>query len=83
MKTSVLEFECTVTDGTLSSSDTVNISVHNTLTLDIVADAGDDKIVDENQTLSLDGSGSHDPENQPLNYSWGSIIWRVCLIKQY
>ena len=70
VKTSVLEFECTVTDGTLSSSDTVNVTVHNTLTLDIVADAGDDRIVDENQTLSLDGSGSHDPENQPLNYSW-------------
>ena len=70
VNTQILEFECTVTDGTLSSSDTVSVTVYNTLTLDIVADAGDDRIVDENRTISLDGSGSFDPENQPLTYSW-------------
>ena len=73
VKTTVLEFNCTVTDGTLSSSDSVSVTVLNTLTLDIVADAGDDRIVDENRTISLDGSGSHDPENQPLTYTWTQL----------
>jgi len=70
VKTTILEFECTVTDGILSNSDTVSVTVYNTLTLDIVADAGDDRIINENRSISLDGSASHDPENQPLKYSW-------------
>ena len=70
VKTTILEFECTVTDGELSSSDSVMVTVNNILNLDIVADAGDDRIVNENRSLSLDGSGSYDPEKQPLKYSW-------------
>lgn len=73
VKTTILEFNCTVTDGALSSSDSVSVTVLNTLTLDIVADAGEDRIVDENKTISLDGSGSHDPENQPLTYTWTQL----------
>ena len=48
-----LTFTCTVTDGTFSSSDSMNIMVKNTLSLDIVPDAGDDKIVNENVPVSL------------------------------
>jgi hypothetical protein len=70
VKTTILEFECTVTDGELSSSDSVMITVNNILNLDIVADAGDDIIVNENRSISLDGSGSYDPEKQLLKYSW-------------
>ena len=70
VQTTILVFECTVTDGEFSHSDTVNVTVYNTLTLDIVADAGNDRIVNENQSISLDGSASYDPENQPLTYSW-------------
>jgi len=70
LKTTTLEFKCTVTDGVLSSSDSVMINVNNVLNLDIVADAGDDRIVNENRSISLDGSGSYDPEKQPLKYSW-------------
>ena len=73
VKTTGLEFECTVTDGSISASDTVGVSVMNTLTLDIVADAGDDRIVNENKSISLDGSGSHDPENQVLTYTWSQL----------
>ncbi len=68
--TTLIQFKCTVSDGEFSASDTVGVTVYNTLTLDIVADAGDDRIVNENRNLSLDGSGSFDPENQPLQYSW-------------
>ncbi|MGB0855804.1 MAG: PKD domain-containing protein, partial [Nitrosopumilus sp.] len=70
LETTVLEFECTVTDGELSSTDSVKVTVNNVLNLDIVADAGDDRIVDEDKIITLDGSRSYDPENQPLNYSW-------------
>jgi hypothetical protein len=73
VKTTILDFECTVTDGALSNSDTVNVTVYNTLTLDIIADAGDDRIVNENKFISLDGSASYDPENQPLKYSWTQL----------
>jgi hypothetical protein len=73
VKTTILDFECTVTDGSLSNSDTVNVTVYNTLTLDIIADAGDDRIINENKFISLDGSASYDPENQPLKYSWTQL----------
>ncbi len=73
VKTTILDFECTVTDGALSNSDTVNVTVYNTLTLDIIADAGDDRIINENKFISLDGSASYDPENQPLKYSWTQL----------
>ena len=68
-----LEFDCTVSDGNLSSSDSVKISVLNVLSGNIIADAGDDRIVNENRTLSLDGSGSYDEEGQQLSYSWTQI----------
>ncbi|AFS80992.1 peptidase, m36 (fungalysin) family protein [Candidatus Nitrosopumilus koreensis AR1] len=64
---------CTVSDGTLSASDSLTLTVRNTLNLDIVADAGNDMIVNEKIQVSLDGRGSHDPENQPLSYSWTQI----------
>ena len=68
-----LVFECTVSDGDFSISDTVTITVRNALVLEIVADAGVDRIVDEEATISLDGSKSFDPESQPLHYSWTQI----------
>lgn len=64
---------CTVSDGTLSGSDNLTLTVRNTLNQDIVADAGDDAIVNENISISLDGSGSHDPEKQSLTFSWTQI----------
>ena len=68
-----ISFTCTVNDGTFSSSDSMNILVKNTLSLDIVSDAGDDKIVNENIRVSLDGSESFDPENQKLSFEWTQI----------
>lgn len=38
-----------------------------------VANAGPDQTVDENSTVSLDGSFSHDPNGDILSYSWSQI----------
>lgn len=64
---------CSASDGKLSSSDSMKISVVNTLNLPIVADAGVDQIVNENVKVSLDGSKSNDPEGQELSYMWTQI----------
>ena len=70
---SMITFTCTVSDGTYSSSDSVDVLVKNTLDLDIISNAGIDKIVNENVRVSLDGSNSYDPENQSLSYMWTQI----------
>ena len=73
VRDSTMTFTCTVSDGTYSSSDSMNILVKNTLNLDIVSDAGIDKIVNENVKVSLDGSNSYDPENQQLSFKWTQL----------
>lgn len=35
-----------------------------------IADAGEDQIVNEGDLVTLDGSGSTDPEEEPLTYHW-------------
>jgi len=70
VKDSTVIMTCTVSDGKLSSSDSMTLTVKNTLNLDIVADAGNDRIVNEKVLISLDGSKSYDPENQKLSYMW-------------
>ena len=72
-----MTFTCTVDDGTFSSSDSMDILIKNTLSLDIVADAGIDRIVNENVKVSLDGSESHDPENQKLSYEWTQVSGEI------
>jgi len=64
---------CTVSDGILSSSDSMNLTIKNTLSLDIVADAGINRIVNENVKINLDASKSFDPENQKLSYEWTQV----------
>jgi K319L-like, PKD domain/GDSL-like Lipase/Acylhydrolase family len=64
-----LTFQLTVTDPTgLVATATTSVSV--VYPGQPVADAGPDQTVNENQLVTLDGSGSHDPDNDPLTYSW-------------
>lgn len=73
VRDSTMTFTCSVSDGTYSASDSMNILVRNVFSADIIADAGLDRIVNENVKISLDGSKSHDPENQELYFQWTQL----------
>jgi hypothetical protein len=65
-----LTFQLTVNDGQLTSeADAVNITVKN-VNHAPVADAGTDQAVAEGALITLDGSGSFDPDADPLTFSW-------------
>jgi hypothetical protein len=72
---SVLTFELTVTDaGGLPSTDTCVITVDiNANAHAPKANAGPDQTVDVNTTVTLDGSGSTDPDNDIVSYQWKQI----------
>ncbi len=65
-----VELTCSVSDGTFTVSDSLTVTVQNTLSLPIVANAGPDQIINEKVKVNLDGSNSFDPENQSLSYMW-------------
>ena len=63
----------TVTDsGGLTGSDTVVVTVVSPppQNLPPVADAGPDRTVQVSGTVTLDGSGSHDPDGTIVSYTW-------------
>ncbi|KWV92464.1 MULTISPECIES: PKD domain-containing protein [unclassified Erythrobacter] len=64
----VLTFELTVSDGNISSTDTVTITVDANDAP--VANAGPDQTTTGGEVVGLDGSASSDPENDTLSYSW-------------
>lgn len=64
-----LTFELTVSDGTLSSSRTINVFVRD-LNNAPVASAGIDQTVAVGARVSLDASGSFDPDGDRLAYTW-------------
>ena len=66
-----LTFSLTVTaGGTDSQPDTVAITVTAGSDDAPTADAGTDQTVYEGATVTLDGTGSRDPEGQALMYAW-------------
>ncbi|MBD59180.1 MAG: hypothetical protein CL808_03535 [Citromicrobium sp.] len=68
----VLTFEVTVSDGLASSTATVQITV--AANDPPVADAGADQgPIDSGQSVTLDGTGSTDPDNDPLTYAWTQV----------
>ena len=63
-----LTFTLTVSDGDLSGTDTVTITVQGDNTAPTAA-AGTNQTVDEGDLVTLSGSGTH-PQRKPLTYSW-------------
>ncbi len=65
-----LKFELTVQDGGgLADTDTVIINVADD-NLPPVADAGDDQMVEDGNTVSLDSSKSWDPDGDVVSHLW-------------
>jgi hypothetical protein len=63
----VYSFTLTVSDGMLTSEDVVVVSTDN---LPPVAEAGNDVVLTEGESIQLNGSDSYDPEGQAITYSW-------------
>lgn len=68
-KTGTYVVTLSVSDGVNTASDSVTITVPNNMP---TADAGTDQNIffGTGLTATLDGSASHDPENDPLTYHW-------------
>ncbi len=64
-----LTFRLTVSDGSLSATDDVTVTVRH-VNRKPTAAAGSDQMVDEGTTVTLDGSGSSDPDGDSVSYSW-------------
>lgn len=66
-----LVFRLVVSDGFADSDpgDT-RVNVRNVLNDAPIADAGEDQVVREGETVLLDGRGSLDPNQDPLTFSW-------------
>lgn len=71
-----LMFRLSVSDGSASSTDTVDITVNDAglgVNSPPTADAGADVTVAELSNVSLDGTGSSDPDGDMFSYAWLQI----------
>jgi hypothetical protein len=70
VKKTKYDFYLIVNDGLVDSNRSkVTITVEN-VNKKPIADAGDDQVVNEGDSITLDGSGSYDPDGDKLIYNW-------------
>ena len=73
-------FELVVTDNEgATGSDQLTISVNGTDQA-LVADAGSDQVVDENTLVTLNATGSNDPDNAITSYLWEELSSSAVLL---
>jgi hypothetical protein len=65
----VFEFKVAVSDGQVTSTDNVIMTVDNANQVPI-ANAGSNIVVTVGQTVTLNGSASYDPDGTPVSYIW-------------
>jgi PKD repeat protein len=71
----LLTFRLTVSDNALATaSDTVNITVRDTPNQPPVANAGPDQRVKQKTAVTLNGTGSSDPDGAIAAYSWRKVL---------
>lgn len=68
--TRVLAFQLVASDGTLNSTDTVNVTVNNVGNDPPVANAGADQSVNGGTLVTLDATASSDTDGDLLAFSW-------------
>lgn len=67
-----LTFQLTVSDGSLTSTAFVTITDEH-VNHPPVANAGANQTVNDTKLVTLDGSASSDPDNDPLTYAWSQV----------
>ncbi|MCP4803882.1 MAG: hypothetical protein GY913_14315 [Proteobacteria bacterium] len=65
------EIRLTANDGTVDGSDLVTVTVSSGGNTAPVADAGSDETVSTGSEVTMDGSGSYDPDGDSVTYRWG------------
>ena len=69
-----MHFKLTVTDGTATVSATKNMDITPGANPAPTADAGPDQTgIAAGATVTLDGSGSTDPEGHSITYAWTQV----------
>jgi hypothetical protein len=68
----VFAFKVTVSDGQVSSTDTVTITVdnHNQVPVAVISGSSSNIMAAVGYTVTLDGSGSYDPDGSQISYIW-------------
>jgi len=70
----VLRFDLTVDDGDQQDTDTTFVTVVNVMNDAPLASAGLDQVVREGRLVTLDGSGSSDPNLDPISFAWTQVF---------